>query len=88
MFFSCCCICRSLSEEGPIDRASSAGSPPAAAPAAAGGERGSEGGDRRRNAQGPSLSPDRGPPSSLPLQSRLGDLRRRLQSKRAEPPTQ
>ena len=43
-------------------------------------------GDSRE--RGPSGSPERGPPSSLPLHSRVGDLRRRLQSKRAEPSAQ
>lgn len=73
---------RSLSEEAPVDRASS-GSP------AAGGERekGSER-EERRGEEGRSLSREKGPPSSLPLQSRLGDLRRRLQSKRGEPTSQ
>ncbi|CDI83409.1 hypothetical protein, conserved [Eimeria praecox] len=92
---------RSLSEENTGERASSAGSPRAApaagSPAIAAADKtaaatekdvggASAGGENKE--RGPSGSPERAPPSSLPLHSRLGDLRRRLQSKRAEPAAQ
>ncbi|OEH78058.1 RNA recognition family related protein [Cyclospora cayetanensis] len=82
---------RSLSEEGPVERGSSAGSPPATAAAAAtrkaaDGEEGDRPSPLGSEGGSPS-SPNRGSPSSLPLHSRVGDLRRRLQSKRVEPPS-
>ncbi|CDJ30983.1 uncharacterized protein EMH_0063000 [Eimeria mitis] len=69
--------------------AAAAGGAAGAAAAAAGDKEGAVPFIRSDSRErGPSASSERGPPSSLPLHSRLGDLRRRLQSKRAEPVAQ